>query len=96
MQFVWDERKCESNIINHGIDFADAPRLFSAPVRTVLDIRHDYGEDRWIGIGLLDNRVVVIAFTEPEEDTVRVISIRRGLPHEQKQYEQYIRQIFGH
>ena len=96
MQFQWDERKNESNIAKHGIDFSDATRLFSAPMRTVLDNRHDYGEDRFIGLGLLESRVVVVAFTEPEEDTIRVISIRRALVHEQRQYEQYIQQLFGH
>ena len=30
------------------------------------DKRQDYGEERWIGIGFLGNRVVVIFFTEPD------------------------------
>lgn len=89
------ESKRESNIVKHGIDFADAPRLFSAPMRTVLDTRQDYGEDRFIGLGLLDNRVVAVAFTEPDENTIRVFSLRKALAHEKKQYEQYIRQNFG-
>ena len=96
MRFEWNETKRESNIVKHGIDFADAPRLFSAPMRTVLDTRQDYGEDRFIGLGLLDNHVVAVAFTEPEENTIRVISLRRALAHEKKQYEQYIKQLFGH
>lgn len=96
MRFEWDESKQDSNIVKHGIDSADAPHLFSAPMRTVLDPRHDYSEDRFIGLGLLDNRVVAVAFTEPEENTVRVFSMRRALAHEKKQYEQYIRQLFGH
>lgn len=96
MQFEWDERKNESNIVKHGLDFADAPRLFANPMRTFLDDRHDYGEDRWIGFGLLDNRVIAVAFAEPEEDTVRIISMRRALAHEKKQYEQYIKQNLGH
>ena len=96
MRFEWDESKRESNIVKHGIDFADAPRLFSAPMRTVLDLRQDYGEERFIGLGLLDNRVVAVAFTELAEDTIRVFSLRRALAHEKKQYEQYIRQFYGY
>ena len=95
MQFQWDPRKNESNIAKHGIDFADSPRLFSVPMRTVLDTRHDYGEARWIGLGMLGNRVIVVAYTEPDEETVRIISIRPALPREQKDYEQFIRQLFG-
>jgi len=41
-----------------------------------LDDRQDYGEDRWIGIGMLNTRVVVIVFTERDEDTIRIISIK--------------------
>jgi len=84
MQFQWDPRKNESNITKHGIDFAEAPRLFSAPVQTVPDARQDYGEDRWIGLGMLDSRVVAVVFTEPDEETIRIISLRRALPQEQK------------
>ncbi len=96
MRFEWEESKRESNIVKHGIDFADAPRLFLSPMRTSLDLRQDYGEERFFGLGLLDNRVVAVAFTEPEENTIRVISLRKALAHEKKQYEQYIRQNFGH
>ena len=96
MQFEWDKQKRESNLVKHGLDFADAPRLFSAPLRTLLDTRQDYGEDRFFGLGLLDSRVVAIAFTEPEEDTIRILSMRRALAHEKKQYEHYIKQILGH
>ena len=62
MDFVWDEQKNESNIGKHGLDFADARHVFDAPMLVALDERGDYGEDRWIGIGLLDGRVVAIAF----------------------------------
>ena len=53
MQFEWDEQKNQDNIGKHGLDFADAWEIFTAPMLTALDDREDYGEDRWIGIGLL-------------------------------------------
>lgn len=96
MRFEWGARKSESNIAKHGIDFAEAPRLFSAPMQIVPDTRQDYGEDRWIGLGMLDGRVVAMVFTEPDEETTRIISIRRALPQEQKHYERYIRQFYSH
>jgi len=94
MRFEWDERKNESNIEKHDIDFNDAVLIFASPMRVIPDMRYEYGEDRSIGFGLLDNRVVVVAFAEPEDDVVRVISIRRALTHEQKQYERYLKQLF--
>lgn len=60
----------------------------------IVDLREDYGEDRWIGIGLMDGRVVIIVFTEPEEDTIRVISFRKATTDERKKYEQAYKNQF--
>lgn len=91
MNFEWDERKNEINLAKHGFDFIDAPRVFDLPMVIDLDERETYGEDRWIGTGLLDGRVVVVIYTEPNEETIRIISLRKALSHERKQYEQYIK-----
>jgi len=96
MKFIWDKRKNEANIEKHGLDFADVYKVFESPMLTGLDERKEYGEDRWIGIGLLDsNRVVVIVFTEPQEDTIRVISFRKATTEERKRYEQEFKNQFG-
>ncbi len=65
MRFEWDEEKNAVNIHNHKIDFADVPPIFNSPMLVELDEREDYGEDRWIGIGILRNIVAVVVFTEP-------------------------------
>ena len=62
---------------------------------TGIDDREDYGEDRWIGMGLMDSRVVIIVFTEPEEDTIRIISFRKATTDERKKYEQAYKNKFG-
>jgi uncharacterized protein len=95
MKFEWDEQKNHINIANHKIDFADASRIFNLPLRVSLDNRQDYGEDRWIGIGIMDGRVVVIVFAEPDEQTIRIISLRKALPYERKIYEQYLQNELG-
>ena len=91
MNFEWDEEKRRANIIGHGLDFSDSWEIFEGPMLTGLDEREDYGEDRWIAIGLLKGIVVVIVFTERGEDTIRVISLRKALKHERIKYEQAIR-----
>jgi hypothetical protein len=53
-----------------------------------LDDRFDYGEDRWIGIGQLQSRIVVVVYTEPDEATIRIISLRKALSHERQTYAQ--------
>ena len=95
MNFEWDRLKNEANIAKHNLDFTDAPRIFELPLRISLDERQDYGEDRWVGLGMLDGRVVVVVFTEPDEDTIRIISLRKALPYERKLYEQYLKNELG-
>lgn len=95
MKFEWDQQKNQTNLAKHHLDFADTPRVFRLPLRISLDERQDYGEDRWIGIGILDGRVVVVVFTEPDEQTIRIISLRKALPYERKRYEQYLKDELG-
>lgn len=91
MNFEWDELKNERNITKHGFDFNDACRVFAFPMVVDLDARSNYGEDRWVGTGMLDGRIVVVVYIEPDEETVRIISLRKALTHEKRRYEQYIK-----
>jgi len=95
MQFEWDELKSQSNIVKHGFDFADAFAIFNLPIIVEFDERQDYGEDRYIGIGLLNSRVVVVVYTEPDEKTIRIISLRKALSYERKHYEKYLKNRLG-
>jgi uncharacterized DUF497 family protein len=54
------------------------------------DTREDYGEERCIGIGMIQGRVAFIAFTEPSPDIVRIISLRKADHEERKEYEKAI------
>jgi uncharacterized protein len=56
---------------------------------------HDYQKERWIGIGILDGRIVDIVFTEPDEQTIYIISLRKALLYERKRYEQYLKDELG-
>lgn len=91
MKFEWDETKNQTNIQKHGFDFNDAYRIFDLPMLSGLDDREDYGEYRWLGIGFLDGRMVVVVYSEPDAETIRIISLRKALSHERKMYEQCIK-----
>jgi uncharacterized DUF497 family protein len=82
MRFIWDEPKRQANLNKHGVDFADAERVFAGPTFTFEDDREDYGEQRWVTLGLLGVKVVVIVHTETAEE-IRVISMREGDKDEQ-------------
>jgi len=54
------------------------------------DVREDYGEERWIGIGMIRGRVALVAFAELPHDTIRIISLRRADHEERQEYEKAI------
>lgn len=91
MIFEWNDAKNDHNIKKHGIDFHDVAEMFHHPMLIQLDTRQHYGEDRWIGIGLLRNTVAVVIYIEWEdEETVRIISARKATRDESKKYHQRI------
>jgi uncharacterized protein len=94
MRFAWDEAKNKRNIKVHGISFETAREVFSDPLHlSVLDERFDYFEERWITVGAIrDKAMVVVAhlyFTEEAEELIRIISSREATSKERKQYETY-------
>jgi uncharacterized protein len=95
VDFEWDEDKNQKNIRIHGFDFGDAWKVFDGPLFMALDTRSHYGEDRWIVIGLLGDRIVVVIFTTRGSGTVRLISLRKALKHEPKQFEEAIKDELG-
>ncbi len=95
MSFEWDENKRAENIGKHELDFIDAWQIFDAPMLVNIDNREDYGEIRFIGFGFLRNLVVAIVFTEPDEQTIRVISLRKAFKYEREQFEEYIANELG-
>jgi len=89
MDFIWDPEKRLANLKKHGLDFADAERVFSGHTLTRQDQRFIYGEVRFSTMGLLGDAVVVVAHTE-SDDEIRVISMRKAVRHEREKYFAYL------
>jgi len=68
MHFEWDKAKNAINIRKHGIDFADVKDMFNHPMLTLLDNRDDYGEERWIAIGRIQQLIAVVVYIERHAD----------------------------
>jgi hypothetical protein len=85
MQFEWDEDKRLANVRKHGIDFADVPAVFDGDIVTIEDNRFDYGEQRFVTLGLLKGRVVVVVHTE-RNGVTRIISVRKATKYEEINY----------
>jgi uncharacterized DUF497 family protein len=77
VKFTWWALKCASNVRHHGLDFADAERVFDGPTFTFEDDRFDYGERRFNTLGLLDGVPVSVIHTETD-DEIRIISFRKA------------------
>jgi uncharacterized DUF497 family protein len=82
MRFTWHEAKREANLQDHGLDFADAREVFDGPTFTYEDDRLDYGEQRFVTLGLLRGIVVSIVHTETPR-RIHIISLRKATKHEQ-------------
>jgi uncharacterized protein len=91
VRFEWDERKRQSNLEKHGVDFADLDPIFADDTVTVLDDRFDYGEYRFITFASLQGVVLAIAHTETDE-VIRYISARRATSYEEEVYYKEIGQ----
>jgi uncharacterized DUF497 family protein len=97
MTFEWDEGKNQLNIGKHGLDLADGEELFNGrlPLLVAPDTAEEYGEDRWIGIGTINGRVVVVIFTERGPDAIRLISLRKANQEEKRRYEEVLKDELG-
>ncbi len=70
--YEWDQTKSHENLAKHGLSLDDAEIVFSRPCITFEDNRFDYGEPRFITLGHLEGRAVVVAHT-PRGKHTRII-----------------------
>ena len=89
MRVEWDVDKNRENLEKHGISFEDAADLLlgTADSLEVFDAAHSEKEDRYIAIGPIARGVIVVIFTERDEETVRIISAREATKRERRRYE---------
>lgn len=82
-------KKRLSNARKHGIDFRDAIEILAGDTVQMEDDRFDHGERRFVALGLLRGRVIVLVYTE-QAGITRIISARKATKYEQRNYFQTI------
>jgi uncharacterized DUF497 family protein len=88
LRFTWDKPKAKNNYAKHGVSFDLAKGVFKDPFAVeFLDDRQDYGEERFVIIGMVDGHLLYVAYAERNE-VIRIISVRRATKHEQEAYFQ--------
>ena len=77
MQFEWNETKRQEVLAKHGVDILYAALIFEGKTLTKIDNRADYGETRFISLGLVNDVPYVVVHT-PRGDTTRLITAWKG------------------
>ena len=85
MKIEFDPDKRNLTLAKRGMDFARANEVFAGRHLTAEDTRENYGEDRYITVGHLDGRMVVMVWT-PRGEARRIISMRKANEREQARY----------
>ena len=88
LKFEWNKAKAMRNYRKHGVTFALARGVFEdAFAVEFVDDRQEYGEDRFVIIGMVDGDTLNVVYTE-RDDVIRIISARRATKHEEAAYFQ--------
>ena len=87
MKIEFDPEKRMKALQERGLDFLCAKEVFSGPTITSEDARFDYGEPRFITVGALCERMVVMVWT-PRGEARRIISMRYANEREIKRFSQ--------
>lgn len=86
VDFEWDERKREQIIKERSVDILYAALIFEGAVLTRIDDRRDYGEVRYISIGLVDDECFVVVYPK-RKNAFRLITAWKGGRDERSYYE---------
>ena len=86
MEIDFDPNKREITLRERGLDFVGAKAVFAGVHTVAPDLRHSADEARFITVGVLDGREVVVVWTK-RGTLRRVISMRKANEREQAEYQ---------
>jgi len=86
VRISFDPAKDEWNIRVRGLSFSAAADFDFENALYAVDDRRDYGETRYVALGMLRDRLHVLCFVETD-DGIRVISFRKANAREVRRYE---------
>ena len=93
LTFSWDDRKDRANLRKHGVSFEEAATAFADEnARLKHDPDHSQDEDRFILLGFSAKlRLLVVAHAYRQDETeIRIISARKAIRKERKQYGEFL------
>jgi len=92
MKLEWDETKRRSNLLKHGLDFADAQEILESRYR--LDLYEMRGTElRTQSFSYVMDRLAVLTMIHvPRDSNVRIVSFRYASEQESKEYYDWLQQ----
>lgn len=89
LKFEWDPQKAERNLAKHGVPFEEAATAFGDPLgRITDDARPSVDEEWFVLLGLSQQQHLLAVMFVEREEAIRIISARRAIPRERRDYEQ--------
>ncbi len=87
MEIEYDPQKAKLNLKKHGVSFEEAVSALFDPLALVQEDIDSVGENRWVFIGLSqDKNLLTIIYTLRNEEVIRIISARKATRNEAKYY----------
>jgi uncharacterized DUF497 family protein len=81
----FDPTKDSANVAKHGVSLAVAAEIDWDEALVLGDLRHEYGELRFVALTPFDERLFVVVFSVRGE-ALRAISVRRANAREVRRY----------
>jgi len=92
MKLEWDENKRRSNLVKHGLDFADAAEILESRYRMDRAIVRD-SEVRIQSFSYVMERLAVLTLVHMERnESVRIVSFRYASEDESEVYFDWLQQ----
>lgn len=89
MNLEFNKVKRDKTLQERGLDFARANEIFAGFHFTGHDNRESYEEHRFITVGYLDDRLIVLVWT-PRGEVRRIISMRKANDREKAIYANHL------
>jgi uncharacterized DUF497 family protein len=88
VSFEWDPEKAASNLLAHGVRFAEAVTVFEDSFARITEDPTSFGEQRFVILGLSDQaNLLVVVFAHRKPEVVRVISAWKANKRQRQLYE---------
>jgi uncharacterized protein len=90
--FEWDKAKSQATFADRGIDFETAALVFDGICLQWYDLRHEYGEPRYLATGDADGIIITVAWT-PRGNKRRIITAWPATSREERAYHEHCKKI---